>query len=82
MADNDAPGVWPVWTPRGMLGRSCKEEYYILQHTKYERSRPCGLGKEDFFIFHFKSLWELSVAMETRVLIRQGLKPPTFHPPQ
>ena len=40
------------------------------------RSGTCGFGEEDFFyVFPIVSLWELSVAMETRVPIRRGPKP-------
>ena len=36
-----------------------------------------------FYVFPIVSLWELSVAMETRVPIRPGPKPnATFPPPQ
>ena len=75
--------------PRGMVGRIYKEDHYTLLHytllhTKYESSGPSGFGEEDFFyVFPIVSLWELSVAMETRVLIRSGPKPnTTFPPPQ
>ena len=70
--------------PRGMVGRIYKEDHYTLLQTKYESSGPCGFGEEDFFyVFPIVSLWELSVAMETRVLIRPGPKPNiTFPPPQ
>ena len=36
---------------RGTVGRIYKEEHYILLHTKYESSGPCGFGEEDFFCF-------------------------------
>ena len=50
---------------RGTAGRIYKDEYYILLHTKYERS---VLG--DFVLVSpIVSVWELSVAMNTRVLI-------------
>ena len=70
--------------PRGTVGRIYKEDHYTLLHTKYESSGPCGFGEEDFFyVFPIVSLWKLSVAMETRVLIRPGPKPnTTFPPPQ
>ena len=71
--------------PRGTVGRIYKEDHYTLLHTKYESSGPCGFGEEDFFyvFFFIVSLWELAVAMETRVLIRPGPKPnATFLPPQ
>ena len=70
--------------PRGTVGRIYKDDHYTLLHTKYERSGTCGFGEEDFFnVFPIVSLWELSVAMETRVPIRPGPKPKaTFPPPQ
>ena len=67
--------------PRVMVGRIHKEGHYTLLHTKYESSGPCGFREEDFFVFLIASLWELSVAMETRVLIRPGLKPTSTSPP-
>ena len=69
--------------PRDTVGRIYKEDHYTLLHTKYESSGPCGFGEEDFFnVFPIVSLWELSVAMETRVLIWPGPKPNTIPPPQ
>ena len=56
--------------PRGTIGRIYKEDHYTLLHTKYGSSVPCGFGEEDFFyVFPIVSLCELSVAMETKVLI-------------
>ena len=67
--------------PRGMVGRIYKEDHYTLLHTKYESSGPCGFEEEVYFyVFPIVSLWELSVAMETRVLIRPGPKPNTIFP--
>ena len=37
--------------PRGKVGRIYKEDHYTLLHTKYESSRPCGFGEEDFLKF-------------------------------
>ena len=46
--------------PRGMVGRIYKEDHYIMLHTKYESSGPCGFGEEDFFyVSPIESLWEL-----------------------
>ena len=77
----DAPGAGPVWTPGACMAGFMKR---TLLHTKYESSWPCGFREEDFYMFFpIVSLWELSVAMETRVLIRPGPKPnATFPPPQ
>ena len=46
MADNDAPGAWPVWTPWTRLVGFIKRTTTLLQ-TSYESSGPCGFG-EDF----------------------------------
>ena len=37
--------------PRGTVGRIYKEDHYTLLHTKYESSRHCGFGEEDFLKF-------------------------------
>ena len=67
--------------PWGTVGRIYKEDHYTMLHTKYERSGTCGFGEEDFFyVFPIVSLWELSVAMETRVQIRPGPKPNATFP--
>ena len=68
--------------PRGTVGRIYKEDHYTLLHTKCESSGTCCFGEEDFcYVFPIVSLWELSVAMETRVLIGPGPKPNTTFPP-
>ena len=38
-----------IFDPRGMAGRIYNEDHYTLLHTKYESSRPCGFGEEEFF---------------------------------
>ena len=70
--------------PRGTVGRIHGEDQYTLLQTKYEKLRALWfLEKKIFYVFLIVSLWELSVAMETRVLIRPGPKPnTTFQPPQ
>ena len=52
MGANDSQGR-AIFVPRGMVGRIDKEYHYTLLHTKYESSRPCGFGEEDFFLFFF-----------------------------
>ena len=48
----------------------------FLTQRHNHNSGPCGFGEEDFsFVFPIVSLWELYVAMETRVLIRSASKP-------
>ena len=49
MGANDPRGR-AIFDPRGMVGRIYKEDHYILLHTKYESSGPCGFGEEDFFL--------------------------------
>ena len=55
-----------------------------MLHTNCESTGPCGFREEDFFyVFLIVSLWEVSVAMETRVLILFRPKPKaTFPQPQ
>ena len=76
----------PPWRgridPRVTVGRIYKEDHFTLLHTKYESSGPCGFGEEVcFYVFPMVTLCELSVAMETRVLIRPGPKPNAIFPP-
>ena len=63
-----------------MYGRIYTGGHYTLLHTKYESSGPCGFGEEDFFFLCFSHcLWELSVAMETTILIQSASKPTTIN---
>ena len=50
MVDYDMPGM-ACMDPRGTVGRIYEEEHYTLLQTKYESSRPCGFGEENFFMF-------------------------------
>ena len=80
MGANDPLGG-TIFDPWGTVGKIYKEDHYTLLHTKYESTGPCAFGEEDFFyVFPIVSLWELSVAMETRVLIRPGPKPNATFP--
>ena len=67
--------------PRGTVGRIYKED---IIHCYTQNMKALGLvvsEKKIFFMFFLiVSLWELSVAMETRVLIRPGPKPNTTFP--
>ena len=55
MGANDPRGG-AIFDPRGMVGRIYKEDHYTLLNTKYESSRPCDFGKEDFFyVFFFRT---------------------------
>ena len=79
----DAPRAGPVWTPGAWLAGFMKR---TTRHCYTQNMRALGLvvsEKKIFICFSIVSLWELSVAMETRVLIRPGPKPNiTFPPPQ
>ena len=48
---HDTPRGRARMDPRGTVGRIYKEDHYTLLHTKYESSRPCGFGEEDFLKF-------------------------------
>ena len=42
---------------------------------------PCGFREEDIFsFFPIVSVWELSVAMETTILIQSATKPDAINP--
>ena len=60
-----------IFDPRVMVSRNFKEDYYILLHTKYESSGPCGFGEEDFF-FPIVSLWELLMTPGVGPLLTPG----------
>ena len=56
--------------PRGTVGRIYKGDHKTLLHTKYISIGLHGFIVEDFFLcFPIVSQRELSVAMETRVLV-------------
>ena len=58
MADNDAPGVWPIWTPGSRLAGIIKGLTKHCFITKYKSSGPHGFREEDFFyVFsYYKSM--------------------------
>ena len=68
------------YDPRAMIGTIYNGDYQTLIHPKYRSSGPCGF-KEEHFFFPIVSLWELSVAMETTILIQSktlnAISPPT-----
>ena len=80
---HDASGAGPVWTPGARLAGFMKR---TTRHCYTQNMRALGLvvsEKKILYVFPIVSLWELSVAMETRVLIRPGPEPnTTFPPPQ
>ena len=77
------PRGGPVWTPGARLAGFIKG---TIIHCYTQNMKALGLVVWEknffFYVFPIVSLWELSVAMETRVLIRPGPKPnKTFPPP-
>ena len=80
---HDAPGAGPVWTPGAQLARFIKRTI-IHCYTQDMKALVLVVSeKKIFYVFPIVSLWEIYVAMETRVLIRPGPKPnTTFPPPQ
>ena len=79
---HDAPRARPIWTPRARLAGFMKRTI-IHCYTKNMKALDLVVSEKIFVCFSHVSLWELSVAMETRVLIRPGPKPnTTFPPPQ
>ena len=78
---HDAPGAGPVWTPGARLAGFIKR---TTIHCYKQNMKAMGLVVSEkffFYVFPIVSLWELSVAMETRVLFRPGPKPITAIPP-
>ena len=49
MADNDAPGVWPVWTPGGLLAGFIKRTtiHCYTQNMKALHGY-CGFGESSY----------------------------------
>ena len=53
---------------------------HVIVTCKYEKDPIKTFEKRDDAVFSIIILWELSVAMETRVLIRSGPKPNAAFP--
>ena len=64
---HDAPEAGPVWTPGAWLAGLIKRTIIHCYTQNMKSSGPCGFGEDFFYVF--PSLCEISVAMETRVLI-------------
>ena len=55
---------------------------HVIVTCKYEKDPIKSIrSKRDDIVFPIITLWELSVAMATRVLIRSGSKPTEAFPP-
>ena len=80
MADNEIPGALLIWAPGTRLAGFMKG---ITKHCYTQNIKALGLMVSEkifFYVFPIITLWELSVVMETRVLIRPGPKPNTVNP--
>ena len=78
MVDNDAPGVWPIWAQGTRLAGFMKG---ITKHCYTQNIKALGLMVSEIVLcFPIITLWELTVAMETRVPIRPGPKPNAAFP--
>ena len=68
--------------PRGMNGTIYVED--INSHCYIPNIKAVGLvvsEKKIFLVFPIVSLWDLSVAMETTILIQSAPKPNAINPP-
>ena len=78
------PGARPFVTQGAWLAGFIKRTF---THCYIQNMKALGLLVSEkkicfmLFFFSIESLWELSVAMETRVLIRPCPKPKTIFPP-
>ena len=81
-ADMDGPGAWSIWTPGAWLAGLMKG---TTKHRYIQNIEALGLvvlkKKKFFYVFPILSLWELSVAMETTILIQSAPKPNAVNPP-
>ena len=57
MADNDAPGAWPIWTPGSRLAGITKG---LTKHCFTQNMKALGLMVSEkifFYVFPITSLW-------------------------
>ena len=78
---HDAPRAGPVWTPGAWLAGFKKRTTIYCYSQNMKALGHVVSEKKIFYVFPIVSLWELSVAMETRVLIQPSPKPITTIPP-
>ena len=69
-AHMDIPGAWSLWTPGTWLAGLMKG---TTKHCYIQNIEAQGLVIF-FYVFPIVSLWELSVAMETTILIQSAPK--------
>ena len=68
-SSHDAPGAVPVWTPGVWLAGFIKRTTMQCYTQNMKALGLVVLEKTIFYVFPIVSLWELFVAMETRVPI-------------
>ena len=75
------PGAGPFLTP-GARYAGFKKRTIIHCYTQNMKALGLVVSEKKifFYVFPIVSLWELSAAMETRVLIRPGPKPNAAFP--
>ena len=69
-AHMDIPGAWSIWTPGTWLAGLMKG---TTKHCYIQNIEALGLVIF-FYVFPIVSLWEVSVAMETTILIQSAPK--------
>ena len=69
MLDNDAPGAWPICAPGTRLAGFMKGLLNIDTHKIFKLWVSWFQIRRFFKVFPIITLWEISVAMETRVPI-------------
>ena len=80
MVDNDAPVAWPIWALGTRLTGFMKG---ITKHCYTENIKALGLMVSEtkmFYVFPIITLWELSVAMKSRVPVQSCPKPDAVNP--
>ena len=83
MLENDAPGAWQIWGPGTRVAGFMKGLLNIDTHKIFKLWVSWFQKRRLFYVFPIITLWELSVAMDTRVPIRSGQNPnAAFPPPQ
>ena len=80
MADIDAPGALSIWTPGAWLAGFMKR---TTKHCYIQNIEALGLvvSEKIFLWFSHCTSMEISVAMETTILMQPAPKPDAVHPP-
>ena len=79
MADIDVHGAWSIWTLGAWLAGFMKGLLNIATYKILKLGTLC-FRRRFFYAFPIVSLWELSVAIETTILIQSAPKPNAVNP--